>query len=272
MRRIVFLSTNRLIAPLPMRHYAVMRPLIAGNWKMHGLKAQLSEIRGIAERARAKPRAVDILICPPTTLIERAVEAADGAFGIGGQDCHYAPTGAFTGDVSAQMLKDDGASAVIVGHSERRKYHGESNATVAAKASAARAAGLMAIICIGESKAVRDGGEAETFCARQIAESVPPGLTGADCAVAYEPLWAIGAAEAARPDDIADMHAFIRRTLVEHLGEAGAGVRILYGGSVTAANAAQILCVPEVNGVLVGRESLAFANFEAIIAAAPAHS
>jgi triosephosphate isomerase len=254
-----------------MSQYAFMRPLIAGNWKMHGLKAHLAEIRGIADRARANPREVDILICPPSTLIERAVEAADGVFGIGGQDCHYDVTGAFTGDISAQMLKDDGACAVIVGHSERRKYHGESNATVAAKAFAAKATGLTAIICIGESKDVRDHGEAKPFCAAQILECVPAGLTAADCAIAYEPLWAIGGADAAQPDDIADMHGFIRRTLGEHLGEAGAGVRILYGGSVTAANAARILCVPEVNGVLVGRESLAFANFEAIIAAAPAH-
>ncbi len=258
--------------PVIVSHLAFMRPLIAGNWKMHGLKAQLGEIRGIADRARARPRDVDILICPPATLIERAVEAADGVFGIGGQDCHFDVTGAFTGDVSAQMLKDDGACAVILGHSERRKYHGESNATVAAKVSAAHAAGLLAIICIGEAKAVRDAGEARAFCAQQITESVPGGLTGADCAVAYEPLWAIGGAEAAQPGDIAGMHAFVRQTLIKHLGAAGTNVRILYGGSVTAANAAQILCVPQVNGVLVGRESLAFANFEAIIAAAPAHS
>lgn len=247
-----------------------MRPLVAGNWKMHGLKAQLGEIRAIAASAKASPADVDILICPPSTLIDRAVQAADGHIIIGGQDCRAEPSGAFTGDVSAQMLKDDGAAAVILGHSERRKYYAETDAQVAAKAQAARRAGLMAIICIGEPKADREAGQALAFCAHQIEHGVPKGMTGADCAISYEPLWAIGADDAAQPQDIVEMHAHIRRTLVAHLGAAGAEVRILYGGSVTAANARDILALPEVDGVLVGRESLAFSNFEAIIGAAAA--
>ena len=250
-----------------------MRPLVAGNWKMHGLKTHLSEIRAIAARARSAPVDVDILICPPTTLIERAVQAADGQLAIGGQDCHSEVSGAFTGDVSAQMLKDDGATAVIVGHSERRKTYAETDAIVAAKAAAAKQAGLMALVCVGESKADRDAGRALSFCAAQIVASVPQGMTGADCAIGYEPLWAVGADQAAAPADIIEMHSHIRRTLVAHLGEAGAMVRILYGGSVTGDNAAQILALPEVGGALVGRESLAFAAFEAIInAASAAHS
>ncbi len=235
---------------------------------MHGLKAQLAEIRSIAASVKATSPGADILICPPSTLIERAVEAAQGLFAIGGQDCHSEISGAFTGDVSAQMLKDDGASAVIVGHSERRKAYGETDDRVAAKASAARRAGLMAVVCVGESKAVRDSGEALAFCARQVVASLPRDLTGATCAVAYEPLWAVGEDEAARPEDIAGMHAHIRRTLMTHLGPDGASVRILYGGSVTGANAARILALPDVNGVLVGRESLASAHFDAIVGAA----
>ncbi len=234
---------------------------------MHGLKAQLGEIGSIAASVKARPPQADILICPPSTLIERAVEASQGLFAIGGQDCHSETSGAFTGDVSAQMLKDDGASAVIVGHSERRKAYGESDDRVAAKAAAAGRAGLMAIVCVGESKAVRDAGEALAFCARQVLASLPRNAT-ATCAIAYEPLWAVGEDEAARPEDIVGMHAQIRRTLLAHLGPDGASVRILYGGSVTAANVAQILALPEVNGVLVGRESLTSAHFDAIVGAA----
>ncbi len=245
-----------------------MRPLIAGNWKMHGLAAQLGEIRSLAASIKVSPPGADILICPPATLIGRAVQAADGMIAIGGQDCHSDACGAHTGDVSAPMLRDDGASAVIVGHSERRKAYGETDEKVAAKASAAHQAGLMAVICVGELQAMRDSHDALSFCAAQIRASVPPYLTGADCAIAYEPLWAIGGDQAARPEDIVGMHAHIRQTLLRHLGASGASVRILYGGSVTAANASQILGLPEVGGVLVGRESLASASFEAIIAAA----
>ncbi len=245
-----------------------MRPLIAGNWKMHGLKAHLGEIRAIAAAARASPPQADILICPPATLIDRAVEAAGGVIAIGGQDCHGKITGAFTGDISAQMLKDDGAQAVIVGHSERRKTYGDTDTRVAAKATAAARAGLMAITCVGESKSVRDAGHALAFCAAQVIASVPPTLTSTTCAIAYEPLWAVGADEAASPADIIEMHAHIRATLIGHLGAEGRSVRLLYGGSVTAVNAAQILALPEVNGALVGRDSLAASDFEAIVAAA----
>lgn len=234
---------------------------------MYGLRAHLGEIRALAAAVKARPPEADILICPPATLIGLAVEAADSAIAIGGQDCHYDVTGAFTGDISAQMLKDDGASAVIVGHSERRKAYGDTDARVAAKAAAAHAAGLMAVICVGESKAVRDAGQALEVCARQIVASVPSAI-GAHCAIGYEPLWAIGGKEAAPVEAIAEMHDHIRQTLIGHLGAAGAQVRILYGGSVTADNAAQILTLPEVDGALVGRDSLSFSNFEAIIAAA----
>ena len=247
-----------------------MRPLIAGNWKMHGLKAHLSEIRAIAAAVQASPPDADVLICPPSTLIDRAVQAAGGQLAIGGQDCRAEDSGAFTGDVSAQMLADDGATAVILGHSERRKYYAETDTQVAAKARAAAKAGLMAVICIGESKTDRDSGQALAFCARQIVKGVPKDMTGRTCAVSYEPLWAVGAQLAARPEDIVEMHEHIRKTLVQHLGAAGAEVRILYGGSVNADNAAQILGLSEVDGVLVGRESLAFSKFEAIIDAAAA--
>ena len=245
-----------------------LRPLIAGNWKMHGLKAQLDEIGAIADRVRASPPEADILICPPATLIERAVNAAAGQLAIGGQDCHSGTSGPFTGDVSAQMLKDDGASAVIVGHSERRKSHWETDEQVAAKAWAAKQAGLSAIICIGEPKTVREAGHALAYCAGQIVASVPRTMTGEDFAIGYEPLWAIGEGDAAKAGDIVEMHAHIRRTLIRHLGATGARARILYGGSVTARNAADILALPEVDGALIGRKSLASADFEAIIAAA----
>ena len=169
-----------------------MRPLIAGNWKMNGLAWQLGEIEAIAASVKAKPPFADILICPPATLIARAVQTAAGRIAIGGEDCHTEIAGAFTGDVSAEMLKDAGASAVIVGHSERRQHHGETDAIVAAKAKAARRAGLLAIICIGETKSQRLDGKALSVCGEQIAGSVPEGMTSSAIAIGYEPLWAIG--------------------------------------------------------------------------------
>src|SRR5580698_7495291 len=169
-----------------------MRPLIAGNWKMNGTSASLAQIEKVAAAVKANPPAADLLICPPATLIERAAKTAAGRIAIGGQDCHAEISGAFTGDVSAEMLKDAGASAVIVGHSERRQYHGETDAMVAAKAKAAWRAGLFAIICIGESEEQRAADKALHICSAQIAASVPEGATGANTAVAYEPIWAIG--------------------------------------------------------------------------------
>ena len=184
-----------------------MRPLIAGNWKMHGLAPQLGEIDAIAASVRASPPFADILICLPATLIARAVQTADGGIAIGGEDCSTEIAGAFTGDISAEMLKDAGASAVIVGHSERRQHHGETDAIVAAKARAARRAGLLAIICIGETKSQRLDGKALSVCGDQIAGSVPEGMTSSAIAIGYEPLWAIGTGHTPTSEEIAEMHA-----------------------------------------------------------------
>ncbi len=247
-----------------------MRPLIAGNWKMHGLAAQLTEIDAIAVSARATPPLADILICPPSTLISRAVETAAGRIAIGGQNCRSEVAGAFTGDISAEMLKDAGASTVIIGHSDRRQHHGETNAMVAAKAQAAWRAGILAIICIGETKSQRRDGKALSACGEQIAGSVPEGMTSSGNAVGYEPLWAIGTGLSATQEEIAEVHAHIRHCLVGRLGAEGKKVRILYGGSVDPSNAREILALPEVNGVLVGGESLKATDFEGILRAVPA--
>ncbi len=245
-----------------------MRALIAGNWKMHGLASQLGEIEAIAASLSAMPPRADVLICPPATLLARAVQTAAGRIAIGGQDCHTDSAGAFTGDISADMLKDAGASAVIVGHSERRQHHGETDAMVAAKANAARRAGLLAIICIGETQSQRKDGTALGVCGDQIAGSVPLGI--ASVAIAYEPLWAIGSGRTPDPNEIAQMHAHIRVCLAQRLGAQGHTVRILYGGSVNPANAREILALPDVGGALVGGASLKAADFEAIVRAVDA--
>lgn len=247
-----------------------MRPLIAGNWKMNGLAPQLGEIEAIAASAKAKPPLADILICPPATLIARAAQTAAGRIAIGGEDCHTEIAGAFTGDVSAEMLKDAGASAVIVGHSERRQHHGETDAIVAAKAKAARRAGLLAIICIGETKSQRLDGKALSVCGEQIAGSLPEGMTSSAIAIGYEPLWAIGTGHTPTSQEIAEVHAHIRECLVARLGAEGKKVRILYGGSVKPSNARGILALPEVGGALVGGASLKAADFEAIYSAVSA--
>jgi triosephosphate isomerase len=247
-----------------------MRPLIAGNWKMNGLTPQLVEIEAIAASVKATPPFADILICPPSTLIARAVQTAAGRIIIGGQDCHSESAGAFTGSISAEMLKDAGASAVIVGHSERRQHHAETDAMVAAKAKAAWRAGILAIICIGETESQWLDGRALSVCRGQITGSVPEGMTLIANAIAYEPLWAIGTGRTATPDKIAEMHAYIRQCMVARFGAEGKNVRILYGGSVNPTNAREILAVPDVDGVLVGHESLKAADFEAIFRAVPA--
>jgi triosephosphate isomerase len=198
-------------------------------------------------------------------LADVASVVAGSVVRLGAQDCHAAASGAFTGDVAAPMLADAGCSAVIVGHSERRHFHGETSAQVHDKAVAAAAAGLMAIVCVGETEAQRDAGHAEDLVCRQVAESLPPGFAGV---VAYEPIWAIGTGRTPTQDDVASMHAAIRRALLRHLGAAGAGVRILYGGSVNAANAADLLAVPDVGGALVGGASLAADSFLRIAACA----
>jgi triosephosphate isomerase len=247
-----------------------MRPLIAGNWKMHGLAPQLGEIEAIAASVKAAPPFADILICLPATLIARAVQIADGRAAIGGEDCSAEISGAFTGDTSAEMLKDAGAAAVIVGHSERRRHHGETDAIVAAKAKAARRAGLLAIICIGETDSQRLNGKALSVCGDQIAGSVPEGMTASALAIGYEPLWAIGSGHRPTSEEIGEMHAHIRQCLAVRLGTTGKEVRILYGGSVKPSDARDILALPEVGGALVGGASLKAADFEAIIRAVPA--
>ena len=246
-----------------------MRPLIAGNWKMNGLAPQLDQIEAVAASVKAKPPSADILICPPATLVARATQVTAGGIAIGGQNCHPEIAGAFTGDVSAEMLKDAGASAVIVGHSERRQHHGETDAIVAAKAKAARRAGLLAIICIGETESQRRDGKALLVCGAQIAGSVPEGMSSIAAAIGYEPLWAIGTGRTPTSTEIIEVHAHIRNCLEARLGAEGKKMRILYGGSVKPANAAEILALPEVGGALVGGASLEAADFEAIIRAVP---
>jgi len=242
-----------------------MQTLIAGNWKMHGLIAQLAEIESIAAAVAASSPPADILICPPATLIARAAELADHRIAIGGQDCHPETAGAFTGDLSAEMLKDAGASAAILGHSERRQGHGETDAIVAAKANAARRTGLLAIICIGETHSQRADGQTLSVCRDQITGSVPERMTAAETAIAHEPLWAIGTGHTPTAGEIADVHGHIRRILVERFGSEGKAMRILYGGSVKAGNALQILAIPDVNGALIGGASLKAGDFDAII-------
>jgi triosephosphate isomerase len=243
-----------------------MRSLVAGNWKMNGLAAALPELAALKDGLASRPAACDVLICPPATLLSRAADAAAGAFAVGGQDCHAKPGGAFTGDVSAEMLKDAGAGFVIVGHSERRQYHGESNADVAAKALAAWRAGLKAIICIGETASQREEGAHNQICGGQIDGSVPQGATAQNTVIAYEPVWAIGTGKTPTAADIVAMHAHIRASLVARLGDCARDMPILYGGSVNPANAAEILNLAEVGGALVGGASLKAADFLAIIA------
>jgi triosephosphate isomerase len=249
-----------------------LRQLVAGNWKMHGLGADLAELDALKHGLGSSPPSCDVLVCPPASLIARAASAVKDAFAIGGQDCHQKASGAFTGDISAEMLKDAGASVVIVGHSERRQYHGESDQLVAAKAHAAWRAGLSAIICIGETESQHDAGEAPKICHDQIAGSVPKEAITANTAIAYEPVWAIGTGRTPGNDEIAAMHAHIRKCLVGHLGEAGKAMRILYGGSVKPANAKAILALENVNGALVGGASLKAHEFLGIISAAKAQA
>lgn len=243
------------------------RPYIVGNWKMHGTRAMLSEARAI-DRAAERLTKVEVAIAPPFTLVHATRKEA-GLIGVGGQDCHPAEGGAHTGDISAPMLKDAGAGFVIVGHSERRSDHGESNELVRRKAEAAIAASLSVIICVGESEAERDAGRAVKVVTSQLAASLP----GSDDAVekitiAYEPVWAIGTGRVPVKEDVSEMHRAIRAKLVATFGEAGESVRILYGGSVKPDNAAELLSADEVGGALVGGASLTAESFLGIILAA----
>lgn len=242
-----------------------LKKLVAGNWKMNGSLAAMDEIKAIAAAASANPGA-DVAIGVPATLIAPASAAAPG-FAIGGQDCHWNASGAHTGCLSVAMLKEAGASFVIVGHSERRTDNHETSADVAKKADAATAGGLMAIICVGETEAERDAGQAVSVVTGQVRDSVPANSKAATTAVAYEPVWAIGTGRTPSADDVAEMHAAIRKQLLDLLGAEGAGVRILYGGSVKASNADELLHVPDVDGALVGGASLKAADFVPIIEA-----
>jgi triosephosphate isomerase len=247
-----------------------MRHLIAGNWKMNGQADSLREALLIAEGAKEAEGKADVMLCPPATLIERMRELTMGSpLLIGGQDCHEAASGPHTGDISAEMIKDAGATAVIVGHSERRADHGETDELVRSKAEAARRARLMAIICIGETEAERDSGETLAVVSRQLQGSVPDGEPG-DVVVAYEPVWAIGTGRTPSEGDIAEVHAHIRAGLEARFGAEGREVRILYGGSLKPGNAAAILAVGNVNGGLVGGASLKAEDFRGIISAASA--
>jgi triosephosphate isomerase (TIM) len=241
------------------------RKLVAGNWKMHGSLAQLGELDAIAAAARANPE-VDVAICPPFTLIGAA--AARGDLIVGAQDCHQNAKGAHTGCVSAGMLKEAGATMVIVGHSERRTDHRESDAEVYAKAQAAMAAGLIAIVCVGETEGQRDAGNAVSVVEGQLQGSIPEGSKAAELVVAYEPVWAIGTGRTPTAEDVADMHGAIRTKLQDLLGAEADNVRILYGGSVKPSNAAELLAVDNVDGALVGGGSLTAADFVPIIEAA----
>jgi triosephosphate isomerase len=245
------------------------RPLIAGNWKMYGLGAAVEEARMVAQALASKPARARVALCAPATLVERLARAVQGSdLIIGGQDAHVEAQGAFTGDVSAEMLADAGARMVILAHSERRSVHRESDALAAAKARAALRAGLEPIICVGETLQEREAGRTLEVICGQVKGSVPPELAGTAFAVAYEPVWAIGTGLTPTVAQIEEAHVALRQALVEALGEAGAGAPILYGGSVKPGNAAEILKVRQVGGALVGGASLKAEDFLAIVRAA----
>ena len=241
-------------------------PLVAGNWKMNGLRSSLDQARSIC--AGIGSFDAEVMLCPPATLVSAVVEAARGsALQVGGQDCHHKDTGAHTGDISASMLRDCGATAVIAGHSERRTDHGETDETVKAKAEAAHRAELTAIVCVGETAAQRQTGETLDVIGRQLAGSVPADATGNNTVIAYEPVWAIGTGLTPTVADVAEVHAFMRRQLVERFGAGGSAFRLLYGGSVKPSNARELMAVENVNGALVGGASLKADDFLGILAA-----
>jgi triosephosphate isomerase len=243
-----------------------MKKLAAGNWKMNGTRASLAEVATLLA-AHPAP-ACEMLLCPPTTLIAQMAELARGsALMVGAQDCHAKPQGAHTGDISVAMLKDAGATHVILGHSERRTDHGETDAKVRAKAEAVVDAGLVAIVCIGETEAEHDAGQTLAVIGSQIDGSIPMGATAANLVVAYEPVWAIGTGRTPTLSEIAEVHSFLRGRLRGLIGDEAGGVRILYGGSVKPSNATDIFAVPHVDGALVGGASLKAGDFGAIVEA-----
>ncbi len=245
------------------------RPLVVGNWKMNGLKLSVRELAAMAERYDAALRSsVDLMVCPPAPLLQSfAVVALGSRIAIGAQDCHGNPSGAHTGDIAAELIADIGATAVIVGHSERRADHMESNATVRGKTLAAWRAGLLAINCIGETLKEREAGRTLATVARQLAGSLPDGARADNTVIAYEPIWAIGTGHTPTLEQITEVHAAIRKGLVRRFKGEGRGMRILYGGSVKPANAGEILKLADVNGALVGGASLKAEDFLAIAAA-----
>ena len=242
--------------------------LVAGNWKMNGLGASLAEAETLEKALKEQAAACRVALCPPATLIDRMAQALKGgAVEIGGQDCHAETSGAYTGSVSAEMVRDAGARLVILGHSERRAGFGETDADVAAKVEAALAAGLEPIICIGETLQQREAGQAVEVVSRQVAGSLPASLAGKAFAVAYEPVWAIGTGLTPTLEQIEEVHAAVRAAMVAKLGEGGRAAPILYGGSVKPSNAKEILSVAEVGGALVGGASLKAEDFLGIIRA-----
>lgn len=245
-----------------------IRPLVAGNWKMNGLRADIAEVQALkaALGDAGKTIPADVMIAPPATLIAAFAALSDGAApAIAAQDCHAKQSGANTGDISAEMLADAGATAVIVGHSERRSDHGESSADVKAKAGAAHRAGLTAIVCVGESRGERDAGLTLNVVMRQLKDSLPQSATAANTVIAYEPVWAIGTGLVPSAGDVAEVHAAIRADLVRRFADEGRAMRILYGGSVKADNARELLAIANVNGALVGGASLKASDFLAIV-------
>jgi triosephosphate isomerase len=247
-----------------------LTPLIAGNWKMNGLRAAIAEVEKLASKLTAgEPPRCTIALCPPATILNAVNRvAAPAGIVLGGQDCHPAASGAHTGDISAPMLADAGAQMAIVGHSERRADHGETDDLVRRKAVAALSAGLTPIICIGETRAQREAGQAEAVCSGQLLASVPEQAAEEEVVIAYEPVWAIGTGLTPTSDDIAAMHNSLRQQLISRFGVRGEAIRILYGGSLKPANAREILAIPNVNGGLVGGASLLADDFAAIIWAA----
>jgi triosephosphate isomerase len=243
-----------------------VQKLAAGNWKMNGTTASLAEVH-VLIAAHPSP-SCQMLLCPPATLIGQMAAAAKGsALQIGGQDCHPIASGAHTGDISAAMLKDAGADFIILGHSERRADHGESDALISAKTLAAWDAGLVAVVCIGETEQIRDAGQTLTVIGAQLAGSVPDGATPQRLVVAYEPVWAIGTGRTPTLAQIEEVHGFVRARLTERFGAAAREMRLLYGGSVKPSNASEIFAVPNVDGALVGGASLKAADFSTIISA-----
>jgi triosephosphate isomerase len=244
-----------------------LKPLVAGNWKMHGRRPDLAQLAAVCDGVAAgKAEVAEIVICPPATLIAPAVEAARGVIGIGGQNCHTDAEGAHTGDVSAEMLADLGATYVILGHSERRTGHNETNPLVRAKVQAAWRAGLAAIVCIGETLAERKEGQTIEVVGWQLRESLPDGAKPSNLAIAYEPVWAIGSGLTPSPGDVAAVHDSIRDSLLRRHGADASGIRILYGGSVKPDNAGSLLTADNVNGALVGGASLKADDFLRIAA------